>query len=155
MSYVLNILKDTCRFARNSLARQLRPAGLCINFNGFLLGPNFSGTCKCEKRLEVTRGSQSSRPPVPRTQSRGGRARREGNKKKNSRSRLPIKKPPRSGGCTGLPYNVGGNPCTAKSIFSPGLCPPPVALLCLCLRSSRLQVACVFHCTRYFRCNRI
>jgi len=80
MQYLWNILYIKCTKIYTHIC-QKQSTWIAHKLQRFLLGPNFSGTCKCEKRLEVIRGSQSSRPRYL-EHNRGGRARREGSKKK-------------------------------------------------------------------------
>lgn len=125
MSYILNILKYTRIFARDILARQLHPVGLYINFNGSFWDPTLAVLANAKNASRLLVAARVHAPRYLEHNREGVAPEGRAARKKNSRSRLPIKKPPCSRGCTGLLYNVGGNPCTAKSIFSPGLSFPP------------------------------
>lgn len=152
MSYILNI--------RVYSSETIQPVSsvhswIVHKLQRFLLGPNFSGTCKCEKRLEVTRSSQSSRPRYVEHNREGVAPEGRVARKKKLAEQTVDKKAALQRRVRGVTLQCGRKSMHSQKHFFCPACPPPVALLCLFLVNSRLQVARVFHCTRYFRCNRI
>lgn len=118
----------------------------------FLSGANLDGACKCEKRLEVTHGSPSSRPRCLGYNREGVACRKRGQRGKKRRV-LPIKKPPLSEGRTGIYFTMWEEiHVRSKAFFRPG-CPSPLVVLCLFLANSQLQIVRALYCTGHFRCN--
>jgi hypothetical protein len=135
------------------LSIQALPAGSRINFNGSLQRSTSAVLANAKNASRLLVAVRIHAPGASNTIARGVAEGRGA--KKNSRHTLPIKKPPCSRGCTGVTLQCGRKSTHGrKHFFAQPVLPrrPRVSFPRELPTASRARV---FHCTVYFRCNRI